>query len=178
MKYFKLKDNIVCFVGIRTVELPEPEFISLVQNLALPGVTLQLVNAKSVYGPAHLLGVLKITLECQRRGRTLSQKTQMDLLLRLSFTNQIVSALDRCGLKRYDPAIAILYSTDKNKLARTRHKLTRKITEIDNKVLNPKLENRDYLFRLLGVDKHRRLMEANDNFVIRYLIERSAIVMK
>lgn len=178
MKYYKLNDNIVCFVGIRRIDVPEAEFISSMQNLALPDVTVQLVNAKSVYGPAHLLGVLKINLESQSRGLSLSLKPQMDLLLRLSFTNQIALALSRSGLKRFHPAIVILYSTDKKKLARTRHKIMRKLPKVDNTVLTPSLQSREYLFHLLGVSKHRCLIEANDNFITRYLIERSALVMK
>src|SRR5215208_5192130 len=100
MKYYKLNDNFICFIGLRTIEVPEVSgFISSIQRLSLPEVTVQMFNARAAYGPSHLLGVLKITLECQKRGLTLSLKPEMDLLLRLSFTNQIASALSCTGIK-------------------------------------------------------------------------------
>ena len=117
MKHYKLNDNFICFIGLRTIEVLEVSgFISSIQRLSLPEVTVQTINARAAYGPSHLLGVLKITLECQKRGLTLSLKPELDLLLRLSFTNQIASALSCTGLKTFHTAIVILFSTDKEKL--------------------------------------------------------------
>jgi tRNA threonylcarbamoyladenosine modification (KEOPS) complex Cgi121 subunit len=175
---YKLKDNIVYFIGVRTIDVPEVEFIGIVQNLSKPDVTFHLVNANSVYGPAHLLGVLKINLECQSRGLALSQKPEIDLLLRLSFTNQINSALSRSGLKRFNPAIIILYSTDKKKLDRTRNRIMRELPKVDNSVLTPSEGRREHLFHLLDGNISRHLIEGDDNFITRYLIERSALVIK
>jgi hypothetical protein len=74
MEYHKLEDTFVCFIGIRTIESSRvSDFIGTIQGLSLPEVTVQLVSARSVYGPDHLLGILKITLECQKRSLALSQ---------------------------------------------------------------------------------------------------------
>src|SRR5215212_7999877 len=114
MKYYRLNDNFICLIGLRTIEVPEvSDFISSIHRISLPEVRVQMINARAAYGPSHLLGVMMITLECQKRGLTLSLKPEMDLLLRLSFTNQIGSALSCTGLKAFHPAIVILFSTDK-----------------------------------------------------------------
>jgi tRNA threonylcarbamoyladenosine modification (KEOPS) complex Cgi121 subunit len=180
MEYHKLEDTFVCFIGIRTIESPRvSDFISTIQSLSLPEVTVQLVSARSVYGPDHLLGILKITLECQKRSLALSRKPQTDLLLRLSFTNQIALAFDRSGLKKFLPAVVILYSTDKKKLARTRAKIMGNLsTVVDDAVLAASDESRDYIFQLLGSGKNMCLIDENKDFVTQYLIERSALIVK
>lgn len=180
MKYHKLEDTFVCFIGIKTIESPRvTDFINTIQSLSLPEVTVQLVSAKSVYGPDHLLGLLKITLECQKRSLALSNKPQTDLLLRLSFTNQIALAFDRSGLKKFLPAVVILCSPDKKKLARTRAKIMGNLsTAVDDAVLAASDESRDYIFQLLGSGKNTRLIDENKNFVIQYLVERSALIVK
>lgn len=180
MEYHKLEDTFVCFIGIRTIEsLRVSDFIGTIQSLSLPEVTVQLVSARSVYGPDHLLGILKITLECQKRSLALSRNPQTDLLLRLSFTNQIALAFDLSGLKKFLPAVVILYSTDKKKLARTRAKITGNLaTVVDDAVLAASDESRDYIFQLLGSGKNMCLIDENKDFVTRYLIERSALIVK
>jgi hypothetical protein len=180
MKYHKLEDTIVCFIGIRTIESPRvSDFISTIQSLCLPEVTVQLVSARSVYGPDHLLGILKITLECQKRSLALSFKPQTDLLLRLSFTDQIALAFDRSGLKKFLPAVVILLSTDKKKLAQTRAKIMGNFsTVLDDTVLAASYDSRNYIIQLLGSGKNTCLMDGNKNFVTQYLIERSALIVK
>jgi tRNA threonylcarbamoyladenosine modification (KEOPS) complex Cgi121 subunit len=180
MEYHKLEDTFVCFIGIRTIESPRvSDFIGTIQSLSLPEVTVQLVSARSVYGPDHLLGILKITLECQKRSLALSRKPQTDLLLRLSFTNQIALAFDRSGLKKFLPAVVILYSTDKKKLARSRAKIMDNLsTVVDDAVLAASDESRDYIFQLLGSGKNMCLIDENKDFVTQYLIERSALIVK
>lgn len=175
-----MDDTFVCFIGIRTIESPRvSDFIGTIQSLSLPEVTVQLVSARSVYGPDHLLGILKITLECQKRSLILSHKPQTDLLLRLSFTNQIALAFDRSGLKKFLPAVVILYSTDKKKLAQTTAKIMGNLsTVVDDAVLAASDESRDYIFQLLGSVKNTCLIDENKNFVTQYLIERSALIVK
>lgn len=179
MKYYKLNDNFICFIGLRTIEVPEVSgFLSSIQRLSLPEVTVQMINARAAYGPSHLLGVLKITLECQKRGLTLSLKPEMDLLLRLSFTNQIASALSCTGLKTFHPAIVILFSMDKERLACVRDRITKAIPHVDDGVLAPGNESRDHIFQLLRTSKNISIPPGDDNFFTQYFIERSALVIK
>jgi tRNA threonylcarbamoyladenosine modification (KEOPS) complex Cgi121 subunit len=179
MKYYKLNDTFICFIGLRTIEVPEVSgFISRIQRLSLPEVRVQMINARAAYGPSHLLGVMQITLECQKRGLTLSLKPEMDLLLRLSFTNQIASALSFTGLKTFHPAIIILFSTDKEKLACVRERIVKTLPHLDHKVLAPGSESKDHIFQLLRTSKNIGIPRGDDNFFTQYLIERSALVIK
>ena len=179
MKNYKLNETFICFIGLRTIEVPEVSgFISRIQRLSLPEVRVQMINARAAYGPSHLLGVMQITLECQKRGLTLSLKPEMDLLLRLSFTNQIASALSCTGLKTFHPGIVILFSTDKEKLACVRDRIIKTLPHVDHKVLAPSNESRDHIFRLLRTSKNIGVPRGDDNFFIQYFIERSALVTK
>jgi tRNA threonylcarbamoyladenosine modification (KEOPS) complex Cgi121 subunit len=179
VKFYRLNDNFICFIGIRTIGVSEvSELVTSIQRLSVPGVTVQLISARAAYGPSHLLGVLKITLECQKRNIALSLKPEMDLLLRLSFTNQITSALSRTGLKRFHPAIVILYSRDKKKLASIRGRIIETLPDIDDTVLTTSNESRDHIFRLLKMSKDMGTLHRDDDFIIQYIIERSALIMK
>ena len=179
MKCYKLNDTFICFIGLRTIEVPEVSgFISRIQRLSIPEVRVQMINARAAYGPSHLLGVMQITLECQKRGLTLSLKPEMDLLLRLSFTNQIASALSCTGLKTFHPAIVILFSMDKKRLACVRDRITKALPHVDDEVLAPGNESRDHIFQLLRTSKNISIPRGDDNFFTQYLIERSALVIK
>jgi hypothetical protein len=87
--------------------------------------------------------------------------------------------LYRSGLKKFLPAVVILYSTDKKKLARTRAKIMGNLsTVVDDAVLAASDESRDYIFQLLGSGKNMCLIDENKDFVTQYLIERSALIVK
>ena len=178
-KYYKLNETFVCLIGIRTIEVVEiSDFIRALQNLSLEGVVIQTVNARAAYGISHLLGVLKITLECQKRNITVSTKPEMDLLLRLSLTNQISFALNHAGLNILNPAIIVIYSTDKKKLAHVRQRIIKTIPNIDSTVLRTNIEGRDHIFRLFGTNERNHILLQDDGYITQYLIERSALIMK
>ena len=87
-EYYKLNDTFICVMGLRSIETSKiSDFITRIQKLSFEGVSIQTINARAAYGIDHLLGVLKITLESQKRNSTLTMKPEMDLLLRLSLTN-------------------------------------------------------------------------------------------
>jgi tRNA threonylcarbamoyladenosine modification (KEOPS) complex Cgi121 subunit len=178
-KYYKLNETFVCLIGVRTIEVVEiSDFISTLQNLSLEGVVIQTINARAAYGISHLLGVLKITLECQKRNITVSTKPEMDLLLRLSLTNQISFALNYAGLNILHPAIIIIYSTDKKKVARVRQRIIKTIPNIDSTVLRTNIESRDHIFRLFGTNERNHILLQDDDYITQYFIERSALIMK
>lgn len=178
-KYYKLNETFVCLIGVRTIEVVEvSDFIKTLQNLSLEGVVIQTINARAAYGISHLLGVLKITLECQKRNITVSTKPEMDLLLRLSLTNQISFALNYAGLNILHPAIIIIYSTEKKKVAHVRKRIIKKIPNIDSTVLSTNIESRDHIFRLFGTNEHNHILLQDDDYITQYLIERSALIMK
>jgi tRNA threonylcarbamoyladenosine modification (KEOPS) complex Cgi121 subunit len=149
----------------------------MVQKLSFKGVSIQVINARAAYGTDHLLGVLKVTLECQKRNLTLTLKPEIDLLLRLSLTNQISLALDHAGLKTNQPAIIIIYSTNKKKVYNLESRIMNTVPNVNDTVLNIDKESRVHIFRLLA---NKRIFTSNldDRFITKYLIERSALIIK
>jgi tRNA threonylcarbamoyladenosine modification (KEOPS) complex Cgi121 subunit len=178
-KYYKLNDTFVCLIGVQTIEVTEVSvFVRTLQKFSLPGVIIQTINARAVYGISHLLGVLKITLECQKRNITVSVKPEIDLLLRLSLTTQISFALNYAGLNILSPAIIIVYSIDKKKVVDVRKRIIKTIPNIDSTVLRTNVESRDHIFRLFKANERTHILLRDDGYITQYLIERSALIMK
>lgn len=178
-KYYKLNDTFICVMGLRSIETSKiSDFITRIQKLSFEGVSIQTINARAAYGIDHLLGVLKITLESQKRTSTLTMKPEMDLLLRLSLTNQISLALNHAGLNTNQPAIIIICSTNKRKVYYVRKRIMKTFPNLDNSVIKIDKESRDHIFRLILANKRNQLSHRDDNFITQYLIERSALIIK
>ena len=177
--YYDLNGTYVCIIGVQKVEVPDvTDFICSIRTLSETEVTTQAINARAVFGIDHLLGVLKITLECQKRNITISMKPEIDLLLRLSLTNQISLAMNRTGLKRDNPAVIIVYSTDKKKVINVKDKIVKMVPHIDNAVLKISKESRDHILELMNTNKQAHIRTGDYKFLTDYLIEQSALVMK
>jgi tRNA threonylcarbamoyladenosine modification (KEOPS) complex Cgi121 subunit len=178
MKYHKLNDTFISLLGVSNVDTSKiSDFITLVEKLSFKGVSIQVINARAAYGIDHLIGVLKITLECQKRNLTLTVKPEIDLLLRLSLTNQISLALNHAGLNTNQPAIIIICSTDIMKVYDVEKKIMKTVPNIDDTVLKIDKKNRVHVFRLLA-NKRIHTSNLDDNFITQYLIERSALIIK
>ena len=177
--YYELNGTYVCIIGVQKVEVSDvTDFICSIRALSETEVTTQVINARAAFGIDHLLGVLKITLECQKRNITISMKPEIDLLLRLSLTNQISLAINRTGLKRNNPAVIIAYSTDKKKVINLSNKIVKMVPHIDNTVLKITKESRDHILELINTNKQTRILVGDYRFLTDYLIEQSALVMK
>jgi tRNA threonylcarbamoyladenosine modification (KEOPS) complex Cgi121 subunit len=177
-KYYKLNDSYIRLIGVRSIKTSKiSDFIAMVQKLSFKGVSIQIINSRAAYGIDHLLGVLKVTLECQKRSLTLTLKPEIDLLLRLSLTNQISLALDHAGLKTNQPAIIIIYSTNKKKVYNVESRIMKTVPNVNDTVLNIDKESRIHIFRLLA-NQRIRTSNQDDRFITHYLIERSALIIK
>ena len=166
-------------MGLRSIETSRiSDFITRIKKLSFEGVSIQTINARAAYGIDHLLGVLKITLECQKRNLTLTMKPEMELLLRLSLTNQISLALNHAGLNTNHPLIIIIHSTTKRKVYHVRKRIMKTFPNLDNSVINIDKESRDHIFRLILANKRNQLSHRDDKFITKYLIERSALLIK
>ena len=177
-KYYKLNDSYIRLIGVRNIKTSKPsDFITMVQKLSLKGVSIQVINARAAYGTDHILGVLKVTLECQKRNLNLTLKPEIDLLLRLSLSNQISLALNHAGLKTNQPAIIIIYSTNKKKVYNVESRIMKTVPNINDTVLNIDKESRFHIFRLLA-NKRICTLNLDDSFITKYLIERSALIIK
>ena len=105
-------------------------------------------------------------------------KPEMDLLLRLSLTNQISLAINRTGVKRDNPAVIIAYSTDKKKVINVRNKIVKMVPHTDNSVLKIIKESMDHILELINTNKQTHILAEDYRFLTDYLIEQSALVMK
>ena len=177
--YYELNGTYVCIIGVKKVEAPDvTDFMCSIRALSETEVITQAINARAAFGIDHLLGVLKITLECQKRNITISMKPEIDLLLRLSLTNQITLAMYRTGIKRDNPAVIIAYSTDKKKVINVRNKIVKMVPHTDNTVLKIIKESRDHILELINTNKQTHILAGDYRFLTDYLIEQSALVMK
>src|SRR5688500_15138322 len=79
-------------------------------------VSVQAVNPNAVYGEEHVLGVLRIVLEAEKRKIMLTNRRETELLIRLTGTNQIAEAIRRAGLKKDTAGCFIAFSQDSESL--------------------------------------------------------------
>ena len=135
-------------------------------------VSIQAASADSIYGADHALGVLRITLEAEKRGIMLANRRETELLMRLAFTGQISEAIKRAGLKQSAPGCFIAFSKDREALRRFSDHVRNKF-EADDSVLAPSREKRARLARLLGAN-----IKFDGGEFLKYLLERAAILVK
>jgi len=62
-------------------------------------VAMQAIDARFVAGKEHVLSILQQSLQAKKRGTMLSNRIEIDILMRLACTNQISKALGDIGLK-------------------------------------------------------------------------------
>ena len=135
-------------------------------------LSIQMVDANAVYGMDHVLEILRMTLETEKRGIMIANKRDTELLLRLAFTGQISEAIRRAGLKRDSPGCLIAFSQNKEELDRFSDKVRNEFQE-DDSVLAPDKEKKSLLASLLGTNA-----KFDDAEFLQYLLERAAIMVK
>jgi len=95
----KLDGEHVLLAGIRKLRIRDTdEFIQNIRTIN-NRVTIQAIDASFVAGKEHILSVLQQSLQAKKRGTMLSDRIEIDILMRLACTNQISKALDDIGLK-------------------------------------------------------------------------------
>src|SRR6188472_2022696 len=92
-RIYRLDDIFASIIGIHAIQIKDTEKIIDDLRHISTKVILQAIDANIVYGIEQIIEVLKITLECEKRKIMVASKPEMDLLLRLSCTNQISRAL-------------------------------------------------------------------------------------
>ncbi len=63
-------------------------------------LTLQAVSGKFVLGTSHAKKILRLSIESERRGILLSNKLEMDILMRFALTRQISMAIKCAGMHK------------------------------------------------------------------------------
>ena len=135
-------------------------------------VSIQAVNANSVYGEEHVRGVLRITLEAEKRKIMLTNRCETELLIRLTGTNQIAEAMRRAGLKKDTPGCFIAFSQDIESI----HQFERQIKsefDLNDSVLKPSEDKRSRLASMLGFTT-----KLDNSEFLQYLLEKAAILVR
>ena len=162
-------------VGVKKIKVKNiGRFLEELRN-AFPGVSIQALDAKIVYGHEHIDQVLKITLESMKRKITFANKAEIDLLLRLSYTDQISIALKYGGLKSGSPGCFIFFSEDRIKIAKTKLYIEKLFPDKDNSIINASTIKRKMISERIGILSNKLF---DDRTFLLYLIERACLIMK
>ena len=136
------------------------------------GVSIQAVNAATVYGIDHLLGILRMTLEAEKRRIMIANKRETELLLRLACTGQISDAIDRVGLKKNSTGCFVAISQNSEGTREFSETINREF-EADDSVLKPSRQKRAALTAVLDLKA-----KLHDGEFLKYLLERAAILVR
>ena len=164
-------------IGVSDLDVKDVgEFIDDLRESSNGGVSIQAVCADAVYGLEHILQALKITIESEKRKITLVDRPEMDLLLRISCTDQISRALKDIGLRNQASGCFILFSKEKKKLIKVTRRICNTNLKIDDSVLKPNKRKKELICRRLGVQLNKFL--SNDDAFTSYLSEKAALLTK
>ncbi len=168
-------DTFYSFVAVRIIKIDKiGKFIEELRD-TFQSVSLQALDANIIFGIEHIDGVLKITLESINRKITISNKAEIDLLLRLSFTNQISLALKYGGLKNGFPGCLIFFSKDRKRIEEAKSYLEQIFFDIDNSVIDGSDIKRKAISERIGISSNKILDEIT---FVRYLIERASLIIR
>jgi sulfur-carrier protein len=134
--------------------------------------SIQAVNANAVYGEEHVRGVVAIVLEAKKRKIMLTKKPEMELLIRLTGTDQIAEAIRRAGLQKYAAGCFIAFSQDSESLRKFESNIKNNF-ELNSSVLKPSKEKTDQF-----VSKLSFATKLDDSEILRCLLEKAAILVK
>lgn len=151
-------------------------FIEDIRKTSKGAVSIQAVSADAAYGIDHILQALKITIESENRKITLASTLEMDLLLRISCTNQISVALKQIGLRNQAPSCFIVFSKDKKKLLKVTRGICNMHLKIDDYVLKPNKAKKEFICKRLGVQLNEFL--SDEVAFTSFLSERAALLTK
>lgn len=164
-------DAFVSIIGVTCVAIEPGQLIDKLR-IDNTNLTIQAVNSSAVYGVDHVLGVIRIVLNTEKRGIMLANKLETELLMRLACTEQISEAIKRAGLKRNMPGCFIGLSKDGADLQHFAACVKNNF-EMDDSVLKPDKEKKIKLSKMLGLN-----IEFEEEIFIKYLLERSAILLR
>jgi tRNA threonylcarbamoyladenosine modification (KEOPS) complex Cgi121 subunit len=78
-----------------------------------PDVMIQGINPSYIFGKRHIIEVIKIILECNKRNIKIAKRLEMELLLRIVCSNQVDKAISIGGIKNNGSGCFILFSEKK-----------------------------------------------------------------
>jgi len=137
------------------------------------------VNSKLVYGFDHLIGILRIINEEEKRHiKSNIKNVEIEFLLRICYTNQIKDALNaNFGDSENKSFVAVLISKFGNKLSNTLHILMHYGIE-DSSLIGPNTTKKNYILNYFFKNKFKfdsHLLLNNEEKYLKFLIEKAAI---
>ena len=172
---YKLGDTFISIIGTQAIKAKDTgKVIDDLRRRVSNKVSLQAIDANIVYGIEYLIEVLKITLESERRKIMIANKPETDLLLRLSYTNQISLALKYAGLKNNSCGCFVIFSKDKSQLLNLGNDIE-SLFEVNDVVLRPSKTKREMISYRIGLISN---VIFNDSTFTRYLFERASLITR
>lgn len=171
---YKLGDTFISIIGTQAIKAKDTGKVIDDLRRVSNKVSLQAIDANIVYGIEYLIEVLKITLESERRKIMIANRPETDLLLRLSYTNQISLALKYAGLKNNSCGCFVIFSKDKSQLLKLRNNIE-SLFEVNNVVLRPSKTKREMISYRIGLISN---VIFNDSTFTKYLFERASLITR
>jgi len=140
-------------------------------------VYIQGFDPEAIFGLQHLIEALKITLEALRRGITVANRPELDLLLRMSCTTQISKAINYAGIKSGKCACFVVFSKNKRDLLKARYYALQSLPEANSTDLIVNASTRNTIASKLGLEASTKYLIDDIEF-LKYLIERAALITK
>jgi len=170
-------DRFTKVIGISDLDVKDTgELIDDLRKSSKGVVSIQGVCADAVYGIDHILQALQITVESEKRKITLVGRLEMDLLLRISCTDQITMALRDVGLRNHAHGCLILFSKGRKELLKISRRICDMRLDQDDSVLEPSKTKKELICKRLGIEFNEQL--SNDVDFLSFLSERAALLTK
>jgi tRNA threonylcarbamoyladenosine modification (KEOPS) complex Cgi121 subunit/molybdopterin converting factor small subunit len=169
---FDLGDTRAVIIGVSKITEDAGKLVDRLRA-GNAGVSIQAASDDAVYGIDHALGVLRITLEAEKRGIMVANRREAELLLRLACTGQISEAIKRAGLRQGAAGCLIAFSNDASALQRFSDQ-ARNEFEVDDSVLVQSKEKKSKLAGNFGA----AAAKFDDSEFLQYLLEKAAILVK
>src|SRR5919197_6227546 len=160
----KLGNTFVSIIGTKAVGADDVGAVIDDLRRISNKVVVQAIDANIVYGIEHLIEVLKITLESNKRRIMVAKNPETDLLLRLSYTNQISLALKYGGIKNNGNCCFVILAKDKDELLKVNDYMN-KFFKADNSVLKPNSEKKMRISSKIGLKSSPLLFDDDFTFM-------------
>ena len=103
---FECAKHQVQVIEIKGHKLIDVQFIDNLRK-KYPGLTLQAVSSSFVLNRYHLKKIISLSFESKKNNVLLSNKFEIDILMRFALTTQIANAIKQVGIKSKDNFILI-----------------------------------------------------------------------
>lgn len=168
--HYTLNGYHVSITGVQKIIHDPGKLVDMIRSQH-NNVSIQAVDANAVYGEEHVLGVLRIALEAEKRNIMLTNRCEIELLIRLAGTDQISEAIRRAGLKKDVGGCFIAFSQD-NEALRQFEQWIKSEFDLNNSVLKPNEDKRIRLVSFLGSPA-----KLDNSEFLQYLLEKAAILI-